>query len=149
MKSNSRSYPASFRALTIPNNRHIISLIISISVRLYALYGLRGSVGVLRVHRCKYSHVIVFNLCSLKFCNHARTRSERKTPGEVRPDSIAGACRKIRTPKPAQRYIWNFCNMPAIRKRSAQTISTSPDRPRNRSPKISRQVEIKKQALKL
>lgn len=149
MKSNSRSYPASFRALTIPNNRHIISLIISISVRLYALYGLRGSVGVLRVHRCKYSHVIAFNLCALKFCNHARTRSARQTPGEVRPDSIAGACRKIRTPKPAQRYIWNFCNMPAIRKRSAQTISTSPDRPRNRSPKISRQVEIKKQALKL
>nr|DAY87962.1 MAG TPA: hypothetical protein [Caudoviricetes sp.] len=37
--------------MTIPNNRHIISLIISISVRLYALYGLRGSVGVLRVHR--------------------------------------------------------------------------------------------------
>lgn len=149
MKSNSRSYPASFRALTIPNNRHIISLIISISVRLYALYGLRGSVGVLRVHRCKYSHVIAFNLCALKFCNHARTRSARQTPGEVRPDSIAGACRKIRTPKPAQRYIWNSCNMPAIRKRSAQTISTSPDRPRNRSPKISRQVEIKKQALKL
>lgn len=148
MKSNSRSYPASFRALTIPNNRHIIALIISI-VRLYALHGSRGSVGVLRVHRCKYSLVIAFNLCALKFCNHARTRSARQTPGEVRPDSIAGACRKIRTPKPAQRYIWNFCNMPAIRKRSAQTISTSPDRPRNRSPKISRQVEIKKQALKL
>nr|DAD72726.1 MAG TPA: hypothetical protein [Siphoviridae sp. ct7EW56] len=29
---------------------------------LYALYGLRGSVGVLRVRECKYSHLIAFNL---------------------------------------------------------------------------------------
>nr|DAH21363.1 MAG TPA: hypothetical protein [Bacteriophage sp.] len=26
------------------------------------LYALRGSVGVLRVHRCEYSHLISFNL---------------------------------------------------------------------------------------
>ena len=55
---------------------------------LYALHGLRVSVGVLRVHMCKYSHFIAFNLCALKFCKHARARSARKTPGEVRPDSI-------------------------------------------------------------
>lgn len=149
MKSNSRSYPASFRALTIPNNRHIISLIISISVSLYALYGLRGSVGVLRVHRCKYSHVISFNLCALKFCNHARTRSARKTPGKVRPDSIAGAWRKIREPKQAQRYIRYLCNMPAICKRSAQKISTRPDRPRNRSPKIIQPAKIRKTGIEI
>ena len=148
MKSNSRSYPASFRALTIPNNRHIIALIISI-VRLYALHGSRGSVGVLRVHRCKYSLVIAFNLCALKFCDHARTRSARKTPGKVRPDSIAGAWRKIRTPKPAQRYIWNLCNMPAICNRSAQTISTRPDRSRNKSPKISRPTKIRKTGIEI
>ena len=41
-----------------------MSLIISISY-LYALYGLRVSVGVLRVHRRKYSHMIAFNLCAL------------------------------------------------------------------------------------
>jgi hypothetical protein len=51
--------------------------------------------------------------------------------------------------QPAQRYIRHLCNMPAIRNRSAQKISTRPDRPRNRSPKIIRPVEIKKQALKL
>ena len=87
---------------------------------LYVLHGLRGSVGVVRVHRCKYSHLIAFNLCTLKFCKHARIRSARKTPGEVRPDSIAGAWRKIRTPKPAQRYIRNLCIMPTIRNRSAK-----------------------------
>ena len=64
---------------------------------LYALYGLRVSVGFLRVHRCKYSHLMTFDLCALKFCKHARIRSARKTHGEVRPDSIAGAWRKIRT----------------------------------------------------
>ena len=116
---------------------------------LYALYGLRGSVGVLRVYRCKYSHLMAFNLCALKFCKHAMIRSARKTPGEVRPDSIAGAWRKIRTHKPAQRYILHLCNMPAICNRSAQTISTRPESPRNRSPKISRPMEIKKQASKL
>lgn len=94
MKSNSRSYPASFRALTIPNNRNIISLIISISVRLYALYGLRGSVGVLRVHRCKYSHVIAFNLCALKFCNHARTDQQERHPEK---------CARIPSPEHGER----------------------------------------------
>ena len=92
---------------------------------------------------------ISFNLCALKFCKHARIRSARKTPGEVRPDSIAGAWRKIRTPKPAQRYILHLCNIPAIRNRSAQTISTRPDSPRNRSPKISRPVEIRKTGIKI
>ena len=149
MKSNSRSYPASFRTLTILQCGHIISLIISISVYLYALYGLRVSVSVLRVHRCKYSYLMTFDLCALKFCKHARIRSARKTHGEVRPDSIAGAWRKIRTPKPAQRYIRHLCNMPAIRNRSAQTIRTRPDSPRNRSPKISRPVEIRKTGIKI
>lgn len=149
MKSNSRSYPASFRALTIPNNRHIISLIISISVRLYALYGLRGSVGVLRVHRCKYSHVIAFNLCALKFCDHARTRSARQTPGKVRPDSICWSMAEDRDTKPAQRYIRNLRNMPTIYNRSAHNISTRPDRSRNRSPKISRPVEIRKTGIEI
>ena len=87
---------------------------------LYALHGLRGSVGVLRVHMCKYSLIIAFNLCAMKFCIHARTRSAINAPGEVRQDSIAGAWRKIRTPKPAQRYIRHLCNMPPIRKRSAK-----------------------------
>lgn len=85
----------------------------------------------------QYKDIIAFNLCALKFCNHARTRSARQTPGEVRPDSIAGAWRKIREPKPAQRYIWNLCNMPTIHNRSAHKISTRPDRSRNRFPKIS------------
>lgn len=148
MKSNSRIRPASFRTLTIWRYRHIIALIISI-VHLYALYGLRASVGVLRVHGCKYLHLMAFNLCALKFCDHARTRSARKTPGKVRPDSIAGAWRKIRTPKPAQRYIWNLCNMPAICNRSAQTISTRPDRSRNKSPKISRPTKIRKTGIEI
>ena len=56
----------------------------------------------------------------MKFCIHARTRSAINAPGEVRQDSIAGAWRKIRTPKPAQRYIRHLCNMPPIRKRSAK-----------------------------
>ena len=76
-------------------------------------------------------------------------RSARKTPGEVRPDSITGSWRKIRTPKPAQRYIRNLCNIPAICNRSAQTIITRPDSPRNRSPKISRTVEIRKTGIKI
>ena len=108
---------------------------------LYAFDALRVSVGVLRVYRCKYSLAIAFNLCAPKFCSRARIRSARKTPGEVRPDSIAG--------KPAQRYIRHLCNMPAIRNRSAQTISTRPDSPRNISPKISRPVEIRKTGIKI
>ena len=87
---------------------------------LYALHCSRVSFGVLRVHRCKYSLAIAFNLCAMKFCSHARTRSAINTPGEVRSDSIAGAWRKIRAPKPAQRYIRHLCNMPPIRKRSAK-----------------------------
>ena len=53
MNSNSRLRPASFRTLTILRYRHIIALIISISVYLYALYGLRVSVGVLRTQNRK------------------------------------------------------------------------------------------------
>ena len=79
MKSNSRIRPASFRTLTILQCWHIIALIISI-VRLYALHGLSGSVGVVRVHRCKYSHLMAFNLCALKFCNHARTDQQERHP---------------------------------------------------------------------
>ena len=79
MKSNSRIRPATFRTLTILQCRHIIALTIS-TVRLYALHGLRGSVGVLRVHRRKYSHMIAFNLCALKFCSHARTYQQERHP---------------------------------------------------------------------
>ena len=87
---------------------------------LYVLHCLRGSVGVVRVHRCKYSLAMDFSFCDLKFCNRACTRSTRKTPGEVQQDSIAGAWRKIRTPKPEQLYILNLCNMSAILNRSAK-----------------------------
>ena len=52
---------------------------------LYVLCGLRGYLGVLRAQNRKYSHAIAFNLCALKFCNHARTRSARQTPGQARP----------------------------------------------------------------
>ena len=136
MKSNSRIRPASFRTLTIWRYRHIIALIISISVYLYALYGLRGSVGVLRVHRCKYSHLMAFNLCALKFCSHAMTRSARKTPGEVRPDSIAGSWRKIRTPNRRSGIsgICAICRRSATdqRKRSARARTVPGiDRPRS------------------
>lgn len=148
MESNSRSYPASFRTLTIPNDRHIIALIISI-VHLYTLYGLRGSVGVLRVQNRKYKLVIAFNLCALKFCNRARTRSARKTPGEVRPDSICRSMAEDQDTKPAQRYIRNLCNMPAICNRSAQKISTRPDRSRNGTPKISRPAKIRKTGIEI
>ena len=113
-------------------------------MHLYALYGLRGSVGVLRVQKCEYSHLIAFNFCTLKFCNHARTRSARKTPGKVRPDSICRSMAEDQDTQPVQRYIRHLCNMSAICKRSAQTISTRPDRSRNRSPKISRPAKIRK-----
>ena len=45
---------------------------------LYALRCSRVSFGVLRVHRCKYSLIIAFNLCALKFCNHARTDQQER-----------------------------------------------------------------------
>ena len=149
MKSNSRIRPASFRTLTILQCGHIIALIISISVYLYALYGLRGSVGVVRVHMSKYSLAMAFNLCALKFCKHDRIRSARKTPGEVRPDSICLSMVKDQDAKQAQRYIQHLCNMPAIRNRSARTISARPDRYRNISHKISRTVEIRKTGIKI
>ena len=79
MKSNSRISPASFRALTTWRDRHIIALTISI-VYLYYFDALRVSVGVLRVQRCKYSLIIAFNLCALKFCNHARTYQQERHP---------------------------------------------------------------------
>ena len=118
-------------------------------MHLYALYGLRGSVGVLRVHMCKYLHLIAFNLCALKFCSHARIRSARKTPGEVRPGFHRRSMAEDQDTKQAQRYIRHLCNMSAICNRSAQTISTRPDSPRNRSPKISRTVEIRKTGIEI
>ena len=45
---------------------------------LYVLYGLRCSVGVLRGHMCKYSLIIAFNLCALKFCKHARKDQQER-----------------------------------------------------------------------
>jgi hypothetical protein len=51
--------------------------------------------------------------------------------------------------KPAQRYIRNLCNMSAICKRSAQTISTHPDRSRSESPKISQPAKIRKTGRKI
>ena len=97
MKSNSRIAPASFRTLTIWQYRHIIALIISISVFICLVLpawiwwrSARSQAQIFDHNR--------FYLCTLKFCNRARTRSARKTPGEVRPDSISGAWRKIRTP---------------------------------------------------
>ena len=47
---------------------------------LYALRCSRASFGVLRVHRCKYSLIIAFDLCALKFCNHARTYQQERHP---------------------------------------------------------------------
>ena len=87
---------------------------------LYVLHGLRGSVGVLRVHRCKYSLAIAFDFCALKFCNNARKDRQDGHHGRCARYAISGALRKIRTPKPAHRYIRNVCNMPPIRDRSAK-----------------------------
>ena len=70
--------------------------------------------------------------------------SARKTPGEVRPGFHRRSMAEDHDTKPAQRYIRNLCNMPAIRNRSAQTIRTRPDSPRNRSPKINQPIEIRK-----
>ena len=84
----------------------------------------------------------------LKFCKHAMIRSARKTPGEVRPGFHHRSMAEDQDTKPAQRYIQHLCNIPAICNRSAQTISTRPDSPRNRSPKISRTVEIRKTDIK-
>ena len=47
---------------------------------LYVLHGLRGSVGVVRVHMRKYSLAIAFNLCALKFCCHARADQQERHP---------------------------------------------------------------------
>ena len=98
---------------------------------LYVLHGLRGSVGVVRVHRCKYSLAIAFNFCALKFCNRSRTDQQEIHPEKCARYSIAGAWRNIRTQKPAQRYIRHLCNMPPIRDRSAKGSA------RNRTVQVS------------
>nr|DAD72725.1 MAG TPA: hypothetical protein [Siphoviridae sp. ct7EW56] len=63
----------------------------------------------------------------MKFCNHART------PGQISRTDTRTSSPGIQT---AQHYIRHLCNMPTIRNRSAQTISTrctgpGVDRPRS------------------
>ena len=87
---------------------------------LYALHGFRGSVGVVRVHRCRYSLAIAFNFCALKFCCHSLADQQEIHPEKCARIPYALAWRKIRTPKPAQRYIRRLCNMSEIRNRSAK-----------------------------
>ena len=150
MKSNSRSFPASFRTLTIWRYKHIIALIISVS-DLYTLYGLRGSVGVLCVHRCKYSHLIAFNLHAWNSANTPGhpDRSAGQTPGQVRPDSIVGAWWKIRTPK-RRSIISGIC---AICQRSATDQRKESARARTgpgvHRPRSADKQRSEKQALKL
>ena len=105
-------------------------------MHLYALYGLRGSVGVLRVQKCEYSHLIAFNFCTLKFCNHARTDQQDRHPDNCARIPYAGAWRKIRTPnrRSVISGIYAICRRSATdqRKRSARA-RTGPgiDHPRS------------------
>lgn len=148
MKSNSRSYPASFRTLTIPNNRHIIALIISIRVftclALFACF----------CGRSTRSEVQIFAFDSLYFARleilqPSPDRSARQTPGEVRPDFIVGALRKIRTPN-RRSDISGIC---AICQRSAADQRKGSARTRTGpgvdSPRSVDRRRSEKQALKL
>nr|DAG52325.1 MAG TPA: hypothetical protein [Caudoviricetes sp.] len=65
------------------------------------MYGLSGSVGVLRVHGRKYSHVIAFNLHALKFCNHART------PGQDQDTQTGAAIYAIDSQRISTRPGWS------------------------------------------
>ena len=118
-------------------------------MHLYALYGLRGSVGVLRVQKCEYSHLIAFNFCTLKFCNHARTDQQDRHPDNCARIPYAGAWRKIRTPNRRSGIsgICAICRRSAKdqRKRSARA-RTGPGIDRPRSADLWRS---EKQALKL